>query len=71
MIDGDELDLYRSKAFKDVDKANEYFKKVLKEEFADHVKDWTDDDFDGCLDDGYYMDDTHYCLYINSFTLEE
>lgn len=70
LIDGEELNLEKSKAFTNTDKANEYFKNLIKENFEENVADWTEQDFEECLDDGFFMDDTHFCVYINEITLD-
>ena len=71
LIDGDELSLNETKSFSDYHKAEEYFIELIKEYFTEDCEDWTDEDFDACLDDGYYQDLTHYCVYINQITLED
>ena len=74
LIDGDELSLNETKSFTDYHKAEKYFIKLIKEHFPEDCKDWTDDDFDACLDDGYYQgcyNDPIFCVYINQITLED
>lgn len=73
LIDGDKLSLNETKSFTDYHKAEKYFIKLIKEHFPEDCKDWTDEDFDACLDDGYYQGqykDPIFCVYINQITLE-
>lgn len=71
IIDGDGLNVTHSKAFVDSKKADEYFVKLIKKYFPSYVEGWTQEDFDECLDDGYFQDTTHFCVYINEITLED
>lgn len=69
LIDCDEISLNETKSFTDYHKAEKYFIKLIKEHFPESCKYWTDEDFDACLDDGYYQE-TNFCVYINQITLE-
>ena len=69
LIDGDELSINETKSFTDYNKAEKYFIKLIKGHFPESCKDWTDEGFNACLDDGYYQEN-HFCIYINQITLE-
>ena len=71
LINGDELSLNETKSFTDYHKAEEHFIKLIKGYFPEDCADWTDEDFESCLDDGYYQNSTDFCVYINQITLEE
>ena len=71
LINGDELSLNETKSFTDYHKAEKYFVKLIKEYLPEDCKDWTDEDFEACLDDGYYDSLTNFCVYIDQITLEE
>jgi len=66
IIDGEELFVKKSKAFKDVNKAEEYFKNILINDFKVEDK----EDIAECLDDGYYADDTHFSVVILEIPIE-
>ena len=71
IIDGDELNMNYTKAFTDSKKAEDYFISLIKKYFPEDCKYWVDEDFEACLDDGYYADRTHFCVYINEVCLED
>ena len=71
IIDGDELNMNYTKAFTDSKKAEDYFIGLIKKHFPEDCKYWVDEDFEACLDDGYYADGTHFCVYINEVSLED
>lgn len=74
LIDGDELSLNETKSFTNYQKAEKYFIKLIKEHLPESCKYLTDEDFDVCLDDGYYQGqykDSIFCVYINQITLED
>ena len=71
IIDGDELNMNYTKAFTDSKKAEDYFISLIKKNFPEDCKYWVDEDFEACLDDGYYADGTHFCVYINEVSLED
>lgn len=65
LIDGECLSLEETKGFEDCYEAEQYFIEQLKKKFPEDVKNWKHEDFYACLDDGYYEDMTHFCLYIS------
>ena len=75
IIDGDELNMNYTKAFTDSKKAEDYFISLIKKHFPKDWKYWLDEDFEACLDDGYYDGyydgRTHFCVYINEVSLED
>ena len=71
IIDGDELNMNCTKAFTDSKKAEDYFISLIKKHFPEDCKYWVDEDFEACLDYGYYADGTHFCVYINEVSLED
>ena len=71
IIDGDELNLNCTKAFTDNKKAEDYFISLIKEHFPEDCKHWVDEDFEACLDDGFYEDTTRFCVYINEISVED
>lgn len=71
IIDGDELNMNYTKAFTDSKKAEDYFISLIKKHFQEDCKYWVDEDFEACLDDGYYSDGTHFCVYINEVSLDD
>jgi len=71
LIDGDEINIEKSKAFTDSKKADEYFVQLIKDNFSDYAKDYTQSDYDEFLDQGFWQDLTHFCVYINEIPLIE
>lgn len=71
IIDGDELNMKYTKAFTDNKKAEDYFISLIKKHFPEDCKHWVAEDFEACLDDGYYDGRTHFCVYINEVSLED
>ncbi len=67
VIEGETLNTSRSKAFVSVDKAEEYFKSIMKETFE--VDD--DDVIEDALDDGYYDGNNLLSLSIKEISFEE
>ena len=69
MINGEDLICEETETFDDKEKAEKYFVKLIKENFKSCIKGWKKKDFNECLDDGYFGDDTHYAITINSYTI--
>lgn len=67
VIEGETLNTSMSKAFSNVDKAEKYFKSIMRETFE--VDD--DDVIEDALDDGYYDGNNFLSLSIKEISFEE
>ena len=66
-IDGEELLTKKAKAFTVPTKAEEYFAKILREDFSVTDK----SDIENSIEDGYFADDTHFSVILCDITIDE
>jgi hypothetical protein len=67
-VDGDEL-LTNTQAFEDVKKAEEAFVKIIKDEFSEG-QDFTDEDYEEFLEDGFFTDLTHFSVILKHVMIQ-